>query len=57
MTMAKATPPVTIAAYADLTCVHFLFNNLIPVTMGNISGGAVLVGLVYWFAYLRTQQG
>lgn len=57
MTLAKATPPVTIATYADLTWVHFLLNNLIPVTLGNIIGGAVLVGLVYWFAYLRTQQG
>jgi formate transporter len=29
--------------------------NLLPVTIGNIIGGAVMVGLVYWFAYLRTQ--
>ena len=27
--------------------------NLIPVTIGNIIGGGVLVGGVYWFVYLR----
>ena len=27
--------------------------NLIPVTIGNIIGGMVLVGIAYWFIYLR----
>ena len=31
----------------------FFLDNLIPVTIGNIIGGAVLVGAVYWFVYLR----
>ncbi len=30
-----------------------LLANLVPVTLGNIVGGGVLVGLVYWFIYLR----
>jgi formate/nitrite transporter len=30
-----------------------LLHNLVPVTLGNIVGGAVLVGIVYWFIYLR----
>ena len=30
-----------------------LFDNLIPVTLGNIIGGSGVVGLVYWFVYLR----
>jgi formate/nitrite transporter len=30
-----------------------LVANLIPVTAGNVVGGGVLVGLVYWFVYLR----
>jgi len=55
-TLSKATPAVTVAAYAKLTWVSFLVNNLIPVTIGNIIGGAGLVGLVYWFAYLRTRR-
>lgn len=31
----------------------FLGRNLLPVTLGNIIGGAVCVGCVYWFIYLR----
>lgn len=38
---------------ADLTLKGFLWHNLVPVTLGNIIGGGVLVGLVYWFIYLR----
>jgi formate transporter len=30
-----------------------LLSNLLPVTVGNIIGGAFLVGVVYWFVYLR----
>ena len=29
--------------------------NLLPVTLGNIVGGAGLVGAIYWFVYLRGQ--
>lgn len=36
-----------------LTIAGFVFNNLLPVTLGNILGGSVLVGLFYWFIYLR----
>jgi formate transporter len=36
-----------------LTWSAFLLNNLIPVTLGNIVGGGVFVGLLYWFIYLR----
>jgi formate/nitrite transporter FocA (FNT family) len=31
----------------------FLLDNLLPVTLGNLAGGALLVGGVYWFFYLR----
>ena len=41
------------ADFADLTWVNFFLANLIPVTIGNIIGGALLVGAVYWFIYLR----
>ncbi|UXI02819.1 formate transporter FocA [Photobacterium sp. TY1-4] len=37
--------------YADLTFRNFIFANLIPVTLGNIVGGGVLVGLGYWTIY------
>jgi formate transporter len=36
-----------------LTWVAFLARNLLPVTIGNVVGGSVLVGTVYWFVYLR----
>jgi formate/nitrite transporter FocA (FNT family) len=39
-----------------LTWGAFLGRNLLPVTIGNVIGGAGLVGLVYWFVYLRTQS-
>lgn len=35
-----------------LTWTGFL-RHLVPVTLGNLIGGAVLVGGVYWFVYLR----
>ena len=43
--------------YADLTWTNFFVNNLLPVTLGNIVGGAVLVGAVYWFVYQRPRGG
>lgn len=35
-----------------LTLTNFLVKNIIPVTIGNIIGGSVFVGLAYWFVYL-----
>lgn len=39
--------------FSQLTMSGFLLNNLLPVTIGNIIGGGVLVAAVYWFVYLR----
>jgi formate/nitrite transporter FocA (FNT family) len=36
-----------------LTWIGFFGRNLLPVTIGNVIGGSVLVGAVYWFVYLR----
>lgn len=41
------------ADYAQVTWYNFFVANLLPVTIGNIIGGALMVGLVYWFIYLR----
>jgi len=38
---------------AILTWGNFLWRNLLPATIGNIIGGAVFVGGMYWFIYLR----
>ena len=39
--------------YKSITWPRFVLRNLIPVTLGNIVGGAILVGLTYWFVYMR----
>ena len=39
-----------------LTWQAFFINNLIPVTIGNIIGGAVLVAAVYWAIFLRSAK-
>lgn len=49
-----AAAGVTVDQLANLTWAGFLVKNLIPVTLGNIIGGSLLVGLVYWSVYLRT---
>ncbi len=38
-----------------LSWTGFLWS-LVPVTLGNMVGGGVLVGGVYWFVYLRGQE-
>jgi len=58
----KGEPSVVAAAAAmagkdvvltNLTWPGFLVKNLLPVTLGNVLGGGLLVGLVYWSVYLR----
>lgn len=44
------------ADFANLTWTNFFVRNLLPVTIGNIIGGALMVGLVYWFAFLRPKR-
>ena len=41
---------------SGLTWGTLFTKNLIPVTLGNIIGGMVLVGMAYWFIYLREQE-
>ncbi len=43
----------TAADFPHLTWGNFFIANLIPVTIGNIIGGGIMVGLVYWFVYNR----
>jgi len=44
---------------SNLTTSGFLVNNLLPVTIGNMVGGAIFIGIIYWILYLRktTQNG
>lgn len=47
----------TLDALASLNWGTLFTNNLIPVTLGNLVGGAFFVGFVYWFVYLRKTNG
>lgn len=40
-----------------LNFLTFLLYNLLPVTLGNIVGGAGIVGIGYWLVYLRHTPG
>ncbi len=40
----------------DLTWSRFLVNNLLPVTIGNIVGGAVMAAVVHWLVYVRIRD-
>ncbi len=61
--LVKAGDPEFIGKVADripnldmLTWRNFFLNDLIPVTIGNIIGGAVFVAAVYWAIFLRRQD-
>jgi formate/nitrite transporter len=56
-----AADPATLAAAqlsdkADVFTLANLFRNLVPVTIGNIIGGALFVGTLYWLAYIRPER-
>lgn len=44
------------ADYPDLTWSNFVMANLLPVTIGNVVGGTLMVGAIYWFIYLRNAR-
>ena len=57
----KANASVVAAAgltdkLANLTWGGFFVNNLIPVTLGNIVGGAFFVSALYWAVYLKGKK-
>jgi formate/nitrite transporter FocA (FNT family) len=45
--------PIAMLAGAKGVTLAGFAHNLVPVTLGNIVGGGVLVALVYWLIYLR----
>lgn len=42
----------------DMSHLDYLgmIHNLIPVTLGNIVGGSIFIGLVYWLAFMRNKR-
>ena len=51
--LAQTQAETSLAISEQLTIGGFFWHNLIPVTLGNMLGGSVFVGLFYWFIYLR----
>jgi formate/nitrite transporter len=45
-----------IADFTNLNISSFLVKNLLPVTLGNIIGGAIFVGFFYWYVYLSASK-
>jgi formate transporter len=48
--------PDTVPDLSDLTWASFFRDNLLPVTIGNVIGGGLMVGAVYWLVYLRPKR-
>lgn len=46
----------TAADFPNLTLQNFFMMNLLPVTIGNIIGGAIVIGLTYWWIYLKPKM-
>ncbi|CAI3934498.1 formate transporter FocA [Commensalibacter papalotli (ex Botero et al. 2024)] len=44
---------INVAQYSDITWGDFIIWNLVPVTIGNIIGGALLIGWGNWLLFLR----
>jgi formate transporter FocA len=42
--------------FPDVTWANAILDNLVPVTVGNIIGGSLMVGLAYWLIYVRTSS-
>ena len=49
--LASAAP---VPDLSGLTWNAFLVDNLVPVTIGNLIGGTLMVAGLYWFVYLRS---
>lgn len=63
--MAKANPlyvakaleaGLTMAQIDRLNIGSFLFNNMLPVTIGNIIGGGFFIGFAFWFAHHKGEE-
>ncbi|SNT02276.1 formate/nitrite transporter [Anaerovirgula multivorans] len=60
--LAKTNPTWTEASQltaeqlSKLNWGTFFVNNLIPVTLGNIIGGVLFVGGIYWYVYLKNKK-
>jgi formate transporter len=58
--MSHQSSVLTAAGLTSANVAHLnvmgMIGNLIPVTLGNIVGGVIMVGGVYWLSYLRQER-
>ncbi len=52
----KSTEVATAVNMETLTWGSMAVKNFVPVTLGNIIGGAFFVGVLYWVVYLRNSE-
>ena len=45
--------PAAIYSGADILWSDFILQNLIPATIGNLIGGVIIVGYIYWYLFLN----
>jgi formate transporter len=50
----KLTVPANFSGNMTTDWTHFIVNNLLPVTVGNILGAAIFVAALYWWVYIRS---
>ena len=48
--------PMAMLNGSEISIVDMFVKNLIPATIGNIIGGALFVGTIYWYCYIRPQK-
>lgn len=48
--------PAAIYSGAEVSWYEFVFKNLIPATLGNFIGGAILVGTAFWYLHLYRKE-
>lgn len=53
---AAASLGVTAENLQTLNWQNFLLKNLLPVTLGNMAGGAIFVGVMFWLAFLYKKK-
>ena len=53
VTLAQTDYGLTADSLSSLTISGMFFTNLLPVTLGNLAGGAIFVGAWYWWAYKK----
>ncbi|KYK36845.1 MAG: formate/nitrite transporter family protein [Theionarchaea archaeon] len=52
----RGTEVAAVVNMESLTWGSMVVRNFIPVTLGNVIGGAFFVGILYWVVYLRTAE-